>query len=142
MSQENVEIVRDYLDAVTAVMRGELTGEAVAEHELFDPQFELHWHDQRTFPDQPQHLRRAEVIRWSEDVRETMDEFALEPLEFIEAPGDRVLILIRQSGRGRESSVPIVTHFFALYTIRDGKVRKGEIFRHRAEALEAAGLRE
>jgi hypothetical protein len=37
---------------------------------------------------------------------------------------------------------PIVIHIFYLWTIRDGNVRKMEVFRHRADALEAAGLRE
>ena len=41
-----------------------------------------------------------------------------------------------------ESGVPIVIHFFQLWTIRDGKVRRIEYFRHRADALEAAGLSE
>jgi ketosteroid isomerase-like protein len=66
----------------------------------------------------------------------------VEPLEFIEAPDDRVLISIRQTSRGRQSGVPIEYHYFQLFTIRDGKVRKVEFFRHRADALEAAGLSE
>ena len=60
----------------------------------------------------------------------------------IEAPGGRVVVLVRQSGRGRQSGVPIVIHFFELCTIRDGKMRKIEYFRHRADALKAAGLEE
>jgi hypothetical protein len=59
-----------------------------------------------------------------------------------EAPGGQVLALVRQSGRGRQSGVPIVIHFFELCTIRDGNVRKIEYFRHRADALHAAGLQE
>jgi hypothetical protein len=35
-----------------------------------------------------------------------------------------------------------VLHFFELLTIRDGKLRKMEFFRHRTDALEAAGLSE
>jgi hypothetical protein len=35
-----------------------------------------------------------------------------------------------------------VIHIFQLWTIRDGRVRKLELFRHRADALEAAGLRQ
>ena len=42
----------------------------------------------------------------------------------------------------RESGVPISIHFFQVCTIRDGKVRRIEYFRHRVDALEAAGLRE
>ncbi len=63
-----------------------------------------------------------------------------EPLEVIEMPGGRVLALVRQSGRGRQSGVPIVIHFFELCTIRDGKLSKVEYFRHRADALRALGL--
>jgi len=33
-------------------------------------------------------------------------------------------------------------HFFYVFTIRERKVRKVEIFSHRADALEAGGLRE
>jgi hypothetical protein len=76
-------------------------------------------------------------------VRRTGDNF--NPFirgELIEAPDDRVVVSIRQSGRGRESGVPIVIHFFEVLTLRDGNVRKIEYFRHRADALEAAGLRE
>jgi hypothetical protein len=36
----------------------------------------------------------------------------------------------------------MVIHFFEVDTLRDGKVRKIEYFRHRADALEAAGLSE
>jgi ketosteroid isomerase-like protein len=63
-----------------------------------------------------------------------------EPLEVTEAPGGRVLALIRQSGRGTESGVPIAIHYFGVWTFRAGKVRRVEYFRHRADALEAAGL--
>jgi ketosteroid isomerase-like protein len=141
MSEENVELVRKGHDFINAFMRGEMSSEAAME--IIDPQAEFRWHDQRTFPDEPQHLRSyAEVIRWLENFREAMDEFVVEPREFIEAPGDRVLVSVRQSSRGRESGVPLATHFLSLCTVRDGKVRKVELFRHRADALEAAGLRE
>jgi ketosteroid isomerase-like protein len=141
MSQENVEAVRKLGDAVNAFMRDELSSEAYAE--LHDPQIEVHWHDQRTYPDAPQHLRGLpEVIEFTEQYRNAWDDLAQEPLEFIEVPDDRVLVFIRQSGRGRESGVPIVIHFFEVITIRDGKVGKIEFFRHRADALKAAGLRE
>jgi ketosteroid isomerase-like protein len=142
MSPETVEeLARRWCDAFNALMRDELSSQAYAEHH--DPQIEVRWHDQRTYPDARQHLRGLpEVIEFTEQYRSTWDDLAVEPLEFIEAPDDRVLVFIRQSGRGRESGVPIVVHFFQVFTIRDGKVRKLEFFRHRANALEAAGLSE
>jgi ketosteroid isomerase-like protein len=139
MSEENVELARRTGDSFNAFMQGELSSEAFAE--IFDPQIELHWHDQRTYPDTPQQLRGVpEVIEFTEQYRNAWEDLAQEPLEFIEAPDDRVLVSIQQSGRGRESGVPIVVHFFEVCTIRDGRVRQIEYFRHRADALEAAGL--
>jgi ketosteroid isomerase-like protein len=141
MVQKNVELARRTGDNFNAFMRGELSSEAYAEP--FDPEIEVHWHDERTYPDTPQHLRGVpEVIEFAEQYRSAWDELAQEPLELIEAPDDRVVVSIRQSGRGRESGVPIVIHFFEVLTLRDGNVRKIEYFRHRADALEAAGLRE
>jgi ketosteroid isomerase-like protein len=140
MSEENVEVVRTRLNEWYAFMRGELSSEAFTG--TFDPQIELHWHEQ-TYPDTPQHLRGvAEIMAFSEQYRDGWVDLVGEPLELVEASGGRVLGLIRQRGRGRESSVPIVIHYFAVWTIRDGNVRQIEYFRHRAEALEAAGLRE
>ena len=140
MSQ-NADTIRQGTDATYAFMRGELSNEAYAEH--LDPQIEGLWHDRQTYPDVPQHLRGlAEVIAFLEQYRERWIDLVYESLEVIEAPDGRVVALVRQSARGRQSGVPIVIHFFELCTIRDGKVRKVEVFRHRADALQAAGLGE
>jgi len=54
-------------------MQGELSSEAVAE--TLDPQIELHWHDQRTYRDTPQHLRGVpEVIEFTEQYRSAWEE--------------------------------------------------------------------
>jgi len=141
MSQENVEIVRQFLEDRTAFLRGEATAETFGEH--FDPQVEVCWHDKQTYPDTPQHLRGVSaVVAFSEQYRDGWLDVVTDPLELTEAPGGGVLALCRQSARGRQSGVPIVIHFFEVFTIRGGKVQKGEFFRHRADALEAAGLSE
>ena len=140
MSQ-NVDTVRQIDDAVIAFMHGELSSEALAER--FDPQIEMIWQDRQTYPDFPQHLRGlAEVIAFLEQYRERWIDLVQEQLEVIEVPDGRVVALIRQTARGRQSGVPIVIHFFVLHTIRDGKMRKIDYFRHRADALQAAGLGE
>jgi ketosteroid isomerase-like protein len=122
-------------------MRGELSIDAFAEG--LDPQVELLWPDPQTYPDFPQHLRgRPEVIAFFEQYRDGWIDVVYELLELIEVPDGRVVALVRQSGRGRQSGVPIVIHFYELCTIRDGKARKIEVFRRRADALQAAGLGE
>jgi ketosteroid isomerase-like protein len=140
MSEENVEVVRQSIEAVNAFMRDALSGEALAD--LFDREIELCWQEQ-TYPDTPQRLRgAAEMIAFSEQYRNDWEDLVAEPLELMEAPEGRVFGFVRQSGRGRQSGVPIVIHFFEVWTVRAGKLRKIEYFRHRADALEAAGLRE
>jgi ketosteroid isomerase-like protein len=139
MSNENLEVARRYYeDGFNAFMRGDLSSEAFAE--LHDPEIEVRWHE-RTYPDTPERLQGvSELIRFSEQYRDEWEDLVAEPLEAIDVPGDRFLGLIRQSGRGRQSGVPITIHFYALSTIRNGKLRKVEYFRHRADGLDAAGL--
>jgi ketosteroid isomerase-like protein len=141
MSEENVDVVRNAIDVYNAFMRGELSSDALAE--TLDPQIEWHWHGERTYPDTPQDLGGVPAsIEFFEQWRGAWVDVVAEPLELIDAPGDRVLGLIRLKGRGRESDVPIVFHYFEVWTLRDGRMRKFEFFRHRAAALDAAGLRE
>ena len=139
MVSETTDTIRQQTDALIAFMRGELSREALAER--VDPQIEMIWPDPQTYPDCPQHLRgRAEFIAFCEQFRDGWIDLVYELLELIEVPDGRVVALIRHSARGRQSGVPVVFHYFALYTIRDGKVLKIEVFRHRADALQAAGL--
>ena len=138
---ENADTIRQAVDARNAFMRGDLSNEAYAEG--LDPQIEALWPDRQTLPDIPQHLHGlADFIAHSEQYRDGWIDHVYELLELIEVPDGRVVALIRQSARGRQSGVPVVFHYFALYTIGDGRLRKAEYFRHRADALQAAGLGE
>ena len=141
---ENLDPERSFyagVHAFNAFMSGELSAEAYADE--VDPQIEVLWRDRQTYPDFPQHLQGlAPFLAFCEQYRDGWINMVQEPLEVVDAPGGRIFALIRQSGRGRQSGVPIVIHFFALYTIRDRKMRKVEYFRHRADALQAAGLEE
>ena len=50
----------------------------------------------------------------------------------------RVVVAVRLSGRGRESGVELEMHVAHLWTVRDGKVVRGDVYRTADEALEAA----
>src|SRR5918994_256517 len=56
--------------------------------------------------------------------------------------GDHVVVSGTQTGRGRGSGVEIKLQTFNVFTLRNGKVVRMRNFDDRAEALEAAGLRE
>jgi ketosteroid isomerase-like protein len=141
MSEENVEFARRLIDNFNAFMRGELSNGAYTEP--FHQQVDVHWHDQQTYPDTPQHLRGPEdLIAFTREYRDGWSELRGEALELVDAPGDTVFGLIRQTGLGRQSGVPIEIHYFQIWRFEDGKVREIEMFRHRADALEAAGLQE
>jgi ketosteroid isomerase-like protein len=62
--------------------------------------------------------------------------------EFIDVGDDRVFTWCRYTGRGRASGAPADWHLAIIFTIRDGKIVRGEEYFDRDEALEAAGLTE
>jgi ketosteroid isomerase-like protein len=141
MSEDAFETVRKLRDSFNAFMQGDVSSEELSQ--LLHPDVEYVWRDRRTYPDTPQHLRGVpEVVTFMEQFRDGWADLVQEPLEHIQASDGRVVVFVRQTGRGRESGVPIEIHFFELCTIRDGTLRLAEYFRHRADALEAAGLSE
>jgi ketosteroid isomerase-like protein len=76
-------------------------------------------------------------MRWAE----MWDDWTMDPERFVDAGGDQVVLVFRETGRS-ESGLQMDERHAELYTVRDGKVvyRKG--FSDPAEALEAAGLEE
>ena len=71
----------------------------------------------------------------------TFDDWGFEAEETIDA-GASVFVCLRQWGRGKGSGVPVDNRFFQVWTFQDGKVIRYRAFTDKAEALEAAGLRE
>ena len=139
MSDENTEVVREALTLFNAFMRGELTPEAAAE--VLDPQLEVRWQEERSVPGLPQRLHgAAELIGYAEQRRSV--QLTLEPVEFIEAPDDRVVTPIIQWFGGTEGGVRFESHFTYVWSIQDGRVRRLEIFLRRDDALAAVGQAE
>jgi ketosteroid isomerase-like protein len=56
--------------------------------------------------------------------------------------GDRVLVVVTHHARGRTSGAPVTIRSGYLYTAREGKVSRMELWDNSKDALEAAGLRE
>jgi ketosteroid isomerase-like protein len=81
---------------------------------------------------------REWLTRWVD----TFDRLAYEPVEFIDAGDDRVLIEFIQRGWTAGSDVPVELRTWSLATVRDGNLVRVQLFQNRGDALEAAGLRE
>ena len=80
--------------------------------------------------------------RYVEAVDEMWNKFEAEIEEVIDA-GDTVVTATRISGVGRGSGVQVEMQLFQVLTVRDGRVlHVTGGYRDRAEALEAAGLKE
>ena len=130
MSQENVEIVQSSGAAWNA-------GDMDAVRESLDP--DVIWRAPEGWPEPGPYVGREAVVRQLEQLRETWDADALEPISIVDA-GDRVAVRLvwRGAGRGPESNL----EFTAVYTMRKGKVFAIEHFWDHAEALKTLGLSE
>jgi hypothetical protein len=58
------------------------------------------------------------------------------------AEGDQVLASVTFRGRGKHSGITTSWDLWQLWRLRDGKAVRGQAFRSKEEALEAAGLSE
>ena len=133
MSAQNVEIIRRMMEAWWV-------GDYDVARAALDPQIE--WHDPREMAgSQPVYRGHAGVEASIRNWVGTWDDFRYEPRELIDA-GDKVLVIGRQSGRGKGSQVDVGSDLFHLWTLHDGKAVEMRMFTDRDEALEAAGLTE
>jgi ketosteroid isomerase-like protein len=77
-----------------------------------------------------------------QDWLDMFDDFRAEPLELIEAGEDKVIAVVRISGRAKLSGVETDLTYAELWTLRDGKIARGRQYFTREEALKAARLSE
>jgi ketosteroid isomerase-like protein len=128
MSQENVEIVRKFYEAI-------LRGDHAAALACLAPDVVFAVTQEGTV--QGREAVRAMWERWEAD----WEEVTPVAEEFIDV-GDQVVVTIHEWGRGRGSGIKVDARFFNVFTIRDGQVVRKVEYAERANALEAAGLRE
>jgi ketosteroid isomerase-like protein len=94
------------------------------------------------FPDtEPSYSGLEGFQRYQQQLAEIWDNWRLEPERFF-AADDRVLVFARTSGTGRQSGVALAIPTAHLFTLRDGRVTRLEVFLDRQAALEAAGVEE
>ena len=90
MSQENVEIIRRSMEYFKR------TGEVL--WDVLDPEIEIHDHD---VPDGDVFRGHAGRLKWETTFVNAWEEVSVEPEEYIDAGGDKVVLLHRLAAQGR-----------------------------------------
>ena len=132
MSQENVEVVRR---AVEAYEREGLDGSM----RYYAP--EVEWTTTDVAIERATYRGHDGVRRFFGTLDEQFDDLRFDVEELIDA-GDQVIVTIRTGGRGRASGAPVDGTWSYVCSLRDGMIYRVRTYSERAEALEAAGLRE
>jgi ketosteroid isomerase-like protein len=132
MTSENVEIVRRGYEhfAATGEFRPEMT----------DPDFVWDMSTFRGWPEQKAYagLEGAKqfITAWSA----AWEDWQLDIEELIDAGEDHVLAIVRQRGRSKSTGLTVEMYFAQLWTMRDGKQVRMEMYADPAEGRRAAGL--
>src|SRR5271157_4187196 len=129
MSQQDVRVIQDALARFMAT--GEPPWDALHED------VEVRDHDIMDASDYSGH---AGFGRWLEDWSAAWSEDSIEPEEFLDAEGHRVVVFIRQRTTGQDSGVTLERHDAMVFELRDGKVARLDYYNNREQALKAAGL--
>ena len=133
MSQENLEIVRIGYERYAAT--GELTDDIVTADFVWDMSKFHGWPEQQVY--EGAEGARTFLREW----RDAWDDWSLE-IDALHDAGDRVVALLRQHGRSKAAGMPVEMLFAQVWTIRDGKEARMDMYSDQAEALEANGLAE
>ena len=131
MSQENVEIVRSGYERYRAT--GEFADEIVTEDFVWDMSNFHGWPEQQVYAGADG--ARAFLTEWSD----AWDDWELE-LDALHDAGDRVVALMHQRGRSKAAGMPVEMSFAQVWTVRDGKEARMDMYSDAGEAFEAAGL--
>lgn len=129
MTQQNSEVVRQLYDAFNE-------GDWARATELADP--DLVWAPDSRVGEGPIE-GRANVLRFFRDRAEMFDEFLVE-VEGLEQKTDKVVAMLRTTGRGHASGAEFEIRIGHVWTVRNGIVVRGEGYDNRQEALKSAGL--
>ena len=138
MSQENVEVVRAYVEAYNAGADefADFLVDFMAEDVEIVP-------DASRFPDAEPFRGREEYRRYIADIDQDWEGGGRAEIKGIFPAGDgRVVSRTDWGGKGRASGIDLRSSLSSINTVRDGQITKVEFFFDHARALEAAGLEE
>ena len=128
MSERNVELVRRAVEDVD-VFWGMLDEFVVWDVRGWQPMLDL----------DSVYVGREDVIKATRHYWGTFDDYRVEAEEIIDA-GQSVVLVVREIGRGKGSGAPVERRHAQVWTLRDDRIIRWDLFPTRAEALEAVGI--
>jgi uncharacterized protein len=130
MSEENVEIVRQWIDAFNR-------GGPETALRFMDP--EVEWTTTGLFLEAGTYRGHEGVLSYLGRLGDEFEDFQTEPAELIEA-GDRVVVPVRVTGRGKQSGAAVDLSMTIVVALRGRTIVSIRNFTEKSEALKAAGL--
>ena len=130
MPSENVTVL---MEAFEAYGRGDM--DAVAER--IDPEFRVE--DRILIESDPVERGPDALFANLNLVREAFGDMTWEPQDVLER-GDKIAVRVRAKGTGEATSLAFEEEIGHVYTLRDGRALKLDIFRTWPEARAAAGF--
>jgi ketosteroid isomerase-like protein len=130
MSQENVELIRSLYDGW---LRGELGLDKLDR--------EISMVESPTLPGAVSASGIEAVERYLRSFAKHWEQISFQPLEFIEA-GGQVVVVARLTGSGKKSGLEVTRTRAYVWTLRGGKALSMVGYGNRADALAAVGLAE
>jgi ketosteroid isomerase-like protein len=84
------------------------------------------------------HNGLEELARYIGSWRDTWSEHSFQVERIIDV-GQRVVAVVRESGRGKSSGAPVTVRYGQLITVRDGKIVETVVYSDPEDAFDAAG---
>jgi ketosteroid isomerase-like protein len=128
---QNVEIVRGAYERFRVT--GRLDAELAAPEFVWDMSHFHGWPEDQVY----EGVEGAEAFlrEWAA----AWDDWQLD-VEALHDAGEKVVALLRQRGRSRASGMLVDMSLAQIWTLRDGKETRMDMYSSQAEALEAVGL--
>jgi ketosteroid isomerase-like protein len=128
MSEANVELVR--ITTEQFLTTGELRSE------WLDHKIEVVDHD---IPDAGTYIGHEGFARWLADWDEPWESYTVDIERYVDG-GERVVILLLLTAKGKGSGAEVQRHDAMVWTVRDGKAVRLDYYNDQSQALAAAGV--
>ena len=133
MSKDAIEVIRRGWEAYE---RGDVTAM------LADISDEIVVHQHPPIPDADTYYGREGLLQSLLDWAEGFDELDQKAEEFIDAGDGQIIVRVHQTAQLAGSDVPVEGVFWFLFTVKEGKTVRFDLYNDKDQALEAAGLSE